>query len=133
MVHKHHSRHVWLIACTLGLGCFRSYGADQDAARVIITDARQGNCIICHFIPIPGVPDNAFGNLGPSLAGVGSRLTPSQIKARIVDPRLLSAETVMPAYGSTAGLYRVQNEYRGRTILTDAQIDALVAYLSSLQ
>jgi len=39
----------------------------------------------------------------------------------------------MPAYGSTAGLYRVQRLYRGRPILTDTEIDAVVAYLSALK
>jgi sulfur-oxidizing protein SoxX len=133
MVRQHHRRHVWLIACALPWLCITSHGADDDAARAIITGARKGNCIICHFIPVAGVPSNAFGNLGPSLTGVGSRLTPVQIRNRIVDPRPLSPKSVMPAYGSTTGLYRVQSAYRGRPILTDAEIDTVVAYLSGLK
>jgi sulfur-oxidizing protein SoxX len=134
MVRQHHLRHVWLIACALSRLCIAGDGTERGAtARTIITDAHKGNCIICHIIPGARVPSDAFGDLGPSLVGVGSRLTPAQIKARIVDPRRLSPETVMPAYGSIMGLYRVQSTYRGRPILTDAEIDAVVAYLSALK
>ena len=102
-------------------------------ARAIMTDSRRGNCVICHYIPIEGVPRNAFGDIGPSLAGVGSRLDPRAIEARIVDPRLSSPQTVMPSYGSTAGLCRVESQYRDKPILTPMEISAVVAYLSKLK
>ena len=132
MVCQHHIRDVCLIVCTLPWLCTTGHGA-EDTARAIITDVRRGNCIICHVIPVAGLSDNDAGNLGPSLAGVGSRLTPAQIRARIVDSRQLSPDTVMPAYGSTSRLYRVQAAYRGKTILTDAEIDEVVTYLSALK
>jgi L-cysteine S-thiosulfotransferase len=133
MVRQHHVRHVWLIAAALPWLCIAARGTEKDAARAILTDAHKGNCITCHVIPISGVPANAFGNLGPALTGVGSRLRPEQIKARIVDPRPLTPGTIMPAYGSVTGLYRVQTDYLGKPILTDAEIDMLVAYLSALK
>lgn len=108
------------------------YCADE-LARAVMTDARKGNCIICHAIPLPDTPTEAFGNVGPSLAGIGSRLTRAQIRERIVDPRLFFPESVMPAYGSTAGLHRVLAAYRGKPILTDQEIDAVAAYLSTLK
>ena len=130
MVCQHHRRHVWLIVLAW-LPCTGAHGAED--ARAIMTDSRKGNCIICHYIPIEGVPGNAFGDIGPSLAGVGSRLSPAGIEARIVDPRLSSPQTLMPAYGSTAGLYRVQSVYRDKPILTTEEISAVVAYLSKLK
>jgi L-cysteine S-thiosulfotransferase len=133
MVYQHHCRHVWLIAFSLSCPSGVGHATEEGAARALITDTRKGNCIICHYIPLPGVPSIAFGDLGPSLAGVGARLTPAQIKARIVDPRPMTPDTVMPAYGSIIGLYRVQNAYRGRPILTEAEIESLVAYLSALK
>jgi L-cysteine S-thiosulfotransferase len=133
MVRQHYVRNVWLVACALPWLCVAGYGAETDRARAIISNPQKGNCIICHFIPLAGVPSNAFGNLGPSLAGVGSRLTRAQIKSRIADPRVLLPETVMPAYGSTKGLYRVASAYRSRPILTDAEIETLVAYLCTLK
>jgi L-cysteine S-thiosulfotransferase len=132
MVRKHHVRNVPLIAFTSLWLTAAAFGA-EDAARAIITDARRGNCTICHEIPLADFPDTAFGNLGPSLAAVGSRLTPLQIRDRIVDPRRSSPMTVMPPYGSIEQLYRVQAAYRDKPILTDQEIDAVVAYLSSLK
>lgn len=122
---------AWLAA--LLLSCAGRSSAADAAARALLTDASKGNCIICHVIPLAGVPANAFGNLGPSLEGVGGRLTAAQIRARIIDPRPTVPDTVMPAYGSTQGLYRVQREYRGRTILTRQEIEVLVAYLGELK
>jgi sulfur-oxidizing protein SoxX len=135
MVCKHYGRYVWLICSALAWWAPGARGADANAAvgSALITNAAKGNCFSCHVIPIAGVRTDAFGNLGPSLAGVGQRLTPAQIKARIVDPRLKSPDTLMPAYGSLEGLYRVQRAYTGKPILTDAEIDAVTAYLSALK
>ena len=49
------------------------------------------------------------------------------------DPRDDSPNTLMPAYGSTAGLYRVRKAYENRSILTDAEIEQVVNYLSALK
>jgi L-cysteine S-thiosulfotransferase len=129
MVRKHYRRHVWLM---VGLLCGAARAGD-DVAQAIILDARRGNCIACHHIPLSAVPDGAFGNIAPSLKGVGSRLSAARLRDRIVDPRRSSPGTLMPPYGSTEGLYRVQKAYANRTILTEAEIDAVVAYLSSLK
>jgi L-cysteine S-thiosulfotransferase len=129
MVCKHHRRHVCLIAALL-CGFAR---ADDESAPALMTDSRRGNCIACHRIPLAGIPEGAFGNIGPSLEGVGARLSASKIKQRIVDPRRESPRTLMPPYGSTEGLYRVQKPYEDRSILTDAEIEQVVAYLSALK
>jgi sulfur-oxidizing protein SoxX len=135
MVREHHFRHVRLIGCVLAslCGTATAGSAAATAASALIIDPSKGNCTACHFVPVAGLPSNAFGNIGPSLEGVGSRLTPAQVRMRIVDPRSLASQTVMPAYGSTTGLYRVQSAYRGRPILTDREIDAVVTYLSALK
>jgi L-cysteine S-thiosulfotransferase len=129
MVREHYRRHVWL---TLALLCGAAR-AEDDSARAIIIDARRGNCITCHRIPLYGVPDGAFGSIAPSLEGVGMRLSAARIRERIVDPRRSSPDTLMPPFGNTEGLYRVQKGYENRPILTEAEIDAVVAYLSSLK
>jgi sulfur-oxidizing protein SoxX len=130
VVRQHHRRHVWLTGALLA---WAAVAAKADTARDIMTDSRRGNCIICHRIPLEGVPAGAFGNIGPALAGVGSRLSAAQIRARIVDPRAISPQSIMPAYGSTRDLYRVQQRYQGKTILTDSEIDIVVTYLSGLK
>jgi L-cysteine S-thiosulfotransferase len=133
MVRKHHRRHVRLIALC-GLAAAQAAApADLQRGIAVVIDARKGNCVICHSMPIDGMPAEAFGNLGPALAGVGSRLTPDAIRRRIVDPRAASPDTIMPAYAVSTGLYRVQRAYVDRPILTAQEIEDVVAYLSSLK
>jgi L-cysteine S-thiosulfotransferase len=110
-------------------------GRAGDPARgmAIAADTRKGNCIICHAMPIPGVPPDAFGDLGPSLTGVGSRRSLPALRQRIVDARVLSPNTLMPAYFSTAGFTRVQVAYVNKTILSAQEVEDLVAYLASLK
>lgn len=106
---------------------------DAERGRAVVSDPRKGNCIICHAIPMVGLPPEAFGNLGPSLAGVGLRLTPEVLRQRIVDPRTTSPETIMPAYSIVSGLYRVQQAYAGKPILTTQEVDDVVAFLLTLE
>jgi sulfur-oxidizing protein SoxX len=106
---------------------------DPKRGETIVVDSKKGNCLICHVVPIAGVPAAAFGDLGPSLQGVGSRLTVPQLRQRVVNPRMISPETVMPAYFETEGLTRVQAAYVGKTILSAEDVEDVVAYLASLK
>ena len=67
-------------------------------------------CAMCHSI-------EGKGNKNKPLDGVGSKLTPDQIRKWIVSPKEMKADSKMKAYpGLAAG-----------------DLDALVAYLSSLK
>lgn len=92
----------------------------------------QGNCVICHRLPIPEV-DFRIGNIGPDLTEVGSRLTPGEIRLRIVNPKLLNEDTIMPAYYRVSGFHRVAKRFEGKPMLTAEQVEDLVAYLSTLK
>lgn len=92
----------------------------------------QGNCVICHKLPIPEVAFR-IGNVGPDLTEVGSRLTPAEIRMRIVNPKLLNEETIMPAYYKVSGFHRVEKRFEGKPMLTAEQVEDLVAYLSTLK
>lgn len=91
-----------------------------------------GNCIICHHIPLPDVPAGAFGSVGPSLAGVGTRLDEGQLRLRIVDSSRINPATVMPPYHRTEGLDRVAERYAGEPILTAQQVEDLIVFLQTL-
>ncbi len=108
-------------------------GLHGDALRGerIVRDRETGNCLICHAIPEPAEPFQ--GDIGPPLAGVGLRLTPGQIRLRLVDPTLLNPATVMPAYHRIDGLRRVDARYAGRPVLDAQAIEDVVAYLSGLR
>ena len=64
-------------------------------SRAIVVDRTVGLCLLCHAAPIP--EERFQGNLGPDLAGVGARLTPAQLRARLVDPRASNPASIMPA------------------------------------
>ena len=68
-------------------------------------DRHVGLCLLCHSGPFP--EERFQGDLAPSLAGVGSRLSAGQIRLRIVDPSRVNPQTIMPAYFKNEGLARV--------------------------
>ncbi|HEY2860684.1 MAG TPA: PQQ-dependent sugar dehydrogenase [Terracidiphilus sp.] len=85
--------------------------ASGDDAKTII---RNNNCLSCHRIG----PDG--GDLAPSLNGVGSRLTSTQIQAAIVSPPLTTsggAKAPMPSY---------------EKVLTGEDLKTLIDYLRAL-
>ena len=100
--------------------------------KAVAVNSHQGNCIICHHIPIHEVPSGAFGNLGPSLAGVAARLTEPELRLRIVDFKVLNPETIMPAYHRVTALRQVHPTYRGKPILSAREVEDLVAFLLTL-
>ena len=104
---------------------------DPARGRQIVLDRAIGNCLICHRLPEAGEPFQ--GDLGPSLAGVGRRLSRGQIRLRIVDQSRLNPATVMPPYYRIDGLNRVAAQYRGRPALSAEQIEDVVAYLATLK
>lgn len=104
---------------------------DPERGRRIILDRAGGDCIICHAMPLP--QRQFHGNVGPPLDGVGSRYTAGELRLRLVDPKAINPETVMPAYYKVEGLHRVLDRYRGKPILTAQQVEDVVAYLLTLK
>ena len=103
---------------------------DAVRGRAIVANRQLGLCLLCHSAPIP--EERFQGNLAPSLAGAGSRWTAAQLRQRVADPASLNPATIMPAYAATTGLVRVPAALAGKPLLTDAQIDDVVAYLQTL-
>lgn len=101
-----------------------------ERGKSVVIDPERGNCMICHPMPIAEVEFQ--GNVGPDLAGIGSRYTEDELRLRVVDPKRLAPQSVMPAYYSIEGLERVLEPYRGEPILTAQEIEDVVAYLRTL-
>jgi sulfur-oxidizing protein SoxX len=108
-------------------------GAAGDASRgkKIVLDRQVGLCLLCHSGPFP--EERFQGNLAPDLTSVGARLSAGQIRLRIVDASRVNPQTIMPAYFRTESLQRVAPAYRGKTVLTAAQIEDVVAFLVTLK
>ena len=88
-----------------------------------------GHCVLCHAAP--GI--DVAGNVGPSLAGVGSRLTTGQLRLRVADISRVKADAVMPAFHRVDGLTRVAPEYQGKPVLDGQQVEDVVAWLETLR
>ena len=106
-------------------------GGDPAAGKKIVLDRHVGLCLLCHSGPFP--EERFQGDLAPSLAGVGARLSAGQIRLRIVDASRVNPQTIMPAYFRTEGLTRVAPSQRGKTVLSAQQIEDVVAFLVTLK
>ena len=104
--------------------------SDPERGRAIVGDRRVGLCLLCHTGPFP--EPRLQGTLAPDLTGVGVRLSPGQLRLRLVDSTRLNPDTIMPPYYRTEGLSRVAPSYAGKPILTAAQIEDVVAFLATL-
>ncbi len=103
---------------------------DAANGRKIVEDRALSACLLCHSGPFAA--PHLQGTIGPALDGVGDRLTLDEIRQRLIDPSGFNPETVMPSYGSIEKLNRVGTTWRGRPILTPAQIEDVAAFLATL-
>jgi sulfur-oxidizing protein SoxX len=153
MVRQHYHRNVWLTLALASLATFCltaiGYGEDRPPpglaapltdrpgdpkhGEALALDSETGDCVICHNMPIAGIQADAFGDIGPPLAGVGSRLTVAQLRQRVVNPKVIAPDTLMPGYFVKDGLNRVDRKYAGRTILSAQDVEDVVAYLVTLK
>lgn len=101
---------------------------DPSAGAVQFASRDGGHCVLCHAIA--GLDAGFQGNLGPDLTSIGARLSPGQIRYRIVDAQQIWPDTVMPSYYRVSGLRQVGRAYEGKPALSAQQIEDLVAYLS---
>jgi len=104
---------------------------NAERGRALLVERAAANCVLCHAVPDPRLP--VAGNVGPSLAGVGARLSVAQLRLRIADIERVKPDAVMPSYYRVEALDRVAGEYRGKPVLDAQQVEDLVAYLQALK
>jgi len=104
---------------------------DAARGRELVVARESANCVLCHAVPEPAV--RFSGNVGPTLAGIGARLTEAQLRLRVADNLKVNPASVMPSYYRTDGLDRVAATYVGKPILTAQEIEDVVAWLVTLQ
>ena len=104
---------------------------DPVNGKKLATNRKKGNCLACHSMPIP---EQAFhGNIGPDLKGISSRYSEGELRLRIVNPKVLNSETIMPAFYKADGFNRVMEKFAGKTIITAQEVEDIVAYLMTLK
>ena len=103
---------------------------DPERGRRVVLDRDGGDCLVCHAMPLP--QRQFHGTVGPPLDGIGSRASAGALRLRLVDPKAINPETIMPAYYKVAEFHRILERYRDRPILTAQHIEDVIAYLLTL-
>ena len=122
-------RHYSVIGDAIPVSLTGSSG-DPTRGRTIVVN-RESTCLLCHSGPFP--EEKFQGNLGPDLAGTGSRWSEGQLRLRVVDAAVLNPVTIMPPFHRVEGLTQVDRAWRGKPILSAEQIEDVVAFLTTLR
>lgn len=105
---------------------------DPANGRKIAIDRRKGNCLACHAIS--AIPEQQFhGNVGPALDGVGAIYSAAELRLRVVNPKTLNPDTMMPSFYRTTGFHRVQKKWEGKSIISAQEVEDVVAFLQTLK
>lgn len=105
---------------------------DPARGKALVLDDKKGNCLMCHRIAAVG-PEAQQGSVGPNLSDVGNRLSEEQLRQRVVDPRVISPNTIMPAFHVQEHYARVPANLVDTPILSAAEIEDVVAYLKNMK
>lgn len=97
----------------------------------LMADRHRSLCILCHAGPFSA--PHTQGDIAPSLADVGGRLSAGQIRLRVANIKALNPESLMPAYLKVADRPDIAEAWRGKSILSPAEIEDIVAYLVTLK
>jgi len=105
---------------------------DPDAGRAAMINQRLGNCLACH--QSTALKDQPFhGEIGPALDGVADRYSEAQIRLIVVNAKEMFDGTMMPAFYKSDGLTRVMDSFSGKSILSAADVENVVAYLKTFK
>lgn len=106
---------------------------DPSEGRKVFANRKQGNCLACHSNS--DMSEQLFhGEVGPLLDGVAGRYSKEQLRAIVVNSKaVFGPDTVMPGFYSLKVGANVRKDLVGKTILSAEQVEAVVAYLSTLK
>ena len=104
---------------------------DAKKGRELAIHRKKGNCLACHSLPIP--EQSFHGDVGPDLKGVADRYSEGELRLRLVNPKVVNEDTIMPAFYKNDGLNRVMKKFKGKTVLAAQDVEDIVAYLVTLK
>ena len=108
---------------------FNIIGNKEEGKKLFIS--RKVNCLSCHLAPIDS--EKFQGNFGPALEKIGSRYTKDELRLRIINPKVINPDTIMPSYFIKIKYPRTAKKYFNKTIISPQEVENLVEYLYSLK
>jgi len=96
------------------------------SGRALLAKRGAANCLQCHAVKRDKELASG-GDKGPALDGVGSALTAAQLRLSVVDYSRIIGGAPMPSFHKAGGAGG------DKPVLTAAEIEDVVAYLSSLK
>ena len=109
-------------------------GKPGDAAngKKIYLNRKKGNCLACHATK--DLADHPFhGNVGPPMDGVAGRYREAELRMRIVNPKVVNPDTIMPSFYRTDGFHRVLEKFQDKTVISAQEVEDVIAYLMTLK
>jgi len=104
---------------------------DPVNGRKVAIHRKKGNCLACHVMPVP--EQQFHGQVAPDLGGVAGRYSEGRLRLQVVNPKVINADTIMPAFYRLDGLHRVMKKFQGKTIMSAQDVEDVVAYLMTLK
>ena len=104
---------------------------DAEKGRALAINRKKGNCLACHAMPIP--EQQFHGETGPTLYGVGNRLSEGELRLQLVNSKVTNENTLMPSFYRTFGFNRPLKGFSGKPILEAQEVEDIVAYLKTLK
>lgn len=104
---------------------------DPVNGRKVAMNRKKGNCLACH-INADMAEQPFHGEVGPDISGSGGTYTAAELRMRIVDPKVINEDTIMPAFYKL-GTNNVMKKWRGKTMLSAQEVEDVVAYMMTLK
>ena len=106
---------------------------NAEAGAKTFKDRKLGNCLACHANK-DMAKELFHGNVGPPLDGVAGRFQPAQLRAIVVNSKVVFGEdATMPGFYSLDVGENVAEDFVGKTILSAQDVEDVVAYLATLK
>lgn len=105
---------------------------DPVAGRLVFKGRKLGNCLACH---VNGeMEDESFhGEVGPEMDGVAGRWSVEELRAIVVNSKMVFEDSIMPAFYKDSGYTRILKKFDGKSVLTAQQVEDVIAYLQTLK
>lgn len=105
---------------------------DPAKGKAVFVNRKLGNCLACH-VNTDASEQSFHGEIGPSLDGAASRWNEAQLRGILVNSKMTFEDTMMPSFYRLVNGKRPMKKFAGKTILTAAQLEDVLAYLQTLK